>query len=379
MIYFDNAATALARPDTVASAVSRAIGEFGGVGRGVHEASLAASMAVYRAREQVAALLGARRAGDVSFSLNATHALNIAIEGLLRPGDHAITSAASHNSVLRPLYRKRDQGCGLSILPVASDGAIDYDAFADLFEPATRIAVMTHASNLTGDVYDIARMAAICHAQGALLVVDVAQTAGLIPLDMEREGLDLVAFTGHKSLLGPQGTGGLCVREGIEVPPYIVGGTGSHSFDERHPAHMPEALEAGTLNSHGIAGLSAGLEYIEQMGVPAIREQTLDLAERFEAGVSVLPGVVVYGGHAGVDRCGIVALNIGELDPSEVSDRLSTEYGIATRAGTHCAPLMHRALGTADRGLVRFSFSHFNTAEEIDQGIEAVSAIASGK
>lgn len=376
MIYFDNAATTIQKPDAVVEAVAQALTSFGGVGRGVHEGALAAGMAVYQAREQLATLFNAPSARSIAFSHNATEALNIAIAGLLRPGEHAITTAASHNSVLRPLYQTCKQGAELSILPVQSDASIDYDEYAGLFKHNTRLVVATHASNLTGDVYDSNILAQIAHDHGAVFVLDAAQTAGLIPIDMQRDCLDVVAFTGHKSLFGPQGTGGLCVAEGIDLPPYTVGGSGSHSFDTHHPHAMPESLEAGTLNSHGIAGLSAGLSYIESQGIESLYQQTQALVSRFEVGVRMLDEVILYGGHVSNDRAGIIALNIGRHDSALVCDYLNTEFGIATRSGAHCAPLMHKALGTAEQGIVRFSFSHFNTYDEIDQGIEALTILA---
>lgn len=375
MIYFDNAATSLQKPSPVPEAVAYAITHFGGVGRGTHEAAILASQAVYRARGQVARLFGAPSARCVSFTSNATEALNIAIEGLLQPGDHAITSAASHNSVLRPLYRKQQNGCTLSIAPIGADGSLDYDAFASLFTPAARLVVMTHSSNLTGDVYDIAHIATICREHDALLLVDVAQTAGLIPIDMGADGIDVFAFTGHKSLYGPQGTGGLCVREGLEIPPLLSGGSGTHTFDKQHPTFMPEALEAGTLNSHGIAGLSAGLDYLEDQGIDDLHRRTLAVADRFVEGVRALGNVQLYGAQEGTDRSGIVALNIDGYDSAQVSDYLSTEHNIATRSGAHCAPLMHEALGTTDRGIVRFSFSSFNTFDEVDRALEALKSL----
>ena len=364
------------KPPEVAAAVSRAIGSFGGVGRGVHEASLDAGLTVFAARQKLAALFGAPGPKQVAFACNATEALNTAICGLLQQGDHALTTAASHNSVLRPLFRMQDDGLAdVSVVPVGADGALDYDSFAGAFRPNTRLAVVTHASNLTGDVYDIARMAGTAHEHGALLVVDVAQTAGVVPIDMAEQGLDVVCFTGHKSLFGPQGTGGLCVAEGVEVRPLKVGGSGTHSYDREHPPFMPERLEAGTLNAHGIAGLLAGVTYIEQVGVTAIRERVQLLAGRFERGVRNLSGVVVYGGEA-AGRTGIVALNIGGADSALVADALNAEFGICTRAGAHCAPLMHEALGTETQGAVRFSFSHFNTEDEVDAGIAALAQIA---
>ncbi len=378
MIYFDNAATTMLKPPAVAEAVAAAINEFGGAGRGVHEASLASGMAIFNARVAIARLLGAPDPKHVCFALNVTESLNCAIAGLLHAGDHAITTAASHNSVLRPLYAKvDDEGAELSILPVAPDGSVDYDEYAALFKPNTKLVVATHASNLTGDVYDIARMTAIAHEHGALFVLDAAQTAGSVPTDMTALGVDVLCFTGHKSLFGPQGTGGLCLADGVDLPAFKEGGSGTHSYDRRHPDFYPEHLEAGTLNGHGIAGLAAGVAFIESMGVDAIHAHTLALSDRFEAGVKDVPGVRIYGGHGGVDRTGIVALNIGDVDSGAVSDLLNAEYGICTRAGAHCAPLMHQALGTEGPGAVRFSFGYFNTEEEVDEGIRAISEISS--
>lgn len=366
------------KPPAVAEAVAAAINEFGGAGRGVHEASLASGMAIFRTRAAIAHLLGAPSPKHVCFGLNVTESLNIAIAGLLHAGDHAITTAASHNSVLRPLYRKvDDEGAQLDILPVAPDASIDYEAYETLFKPNTKLVVVTHASNLTGDVYDVARMARVAHDHGALFVLDAAQTAGSVPVNMTELGVDVLCFTGHKSLFGPQGTGGLCLAEGVDLPAYKEGGSGTHSYDRRHPDFYPEHLEAGTLNGHGIAGLAAGVAFIEELGVDAIHAHTLALSDRFEAGVRDVPGVKIYGGHADIDRTGIVALNIGDVDSGAVSDLLNAEYGICTRAGAHCAPLMHQALGTEGPGAVRFSFGYFNTEEEVDEGIRAIKEIAS--
>lgn len=377
MIYFDNAATTACKPPAVAETVARAINEFGGVGRGVHEASLDAGYAVFQARQRLARLLGAGDPSRVAFMSNATEALNTAVRGLVRPGDRLVTTAASHNSVLRPLYRAVDEdGCTLEVVAHGADGALDYDALDAALRPGTRLAVVTHASNLTGDVYDIGRIARLARERGVLLLVDAAQTAGVVPIDMEADGLDLVAFTGHKSLYGPQGTGGLAVAEGVDVEPLKVGGSGVHSYDRRHPARMPERLEAGTLNAHGIAGLGAGLAYLEERGVEAIGDEVRGLAERFERGVRAIEGVRVLGGGGDAGHCGIVALNLGDVDSAAVGDALNAEFGICTRAGAHCAPLMHEALGTEQQGAVRFSFSSFNTLDEVDAGIAAVAALA---
>lgn len=376
MIYLDNAATTMKKPDEVVEAVARAMTSFGGVGRGVHPASVAAGMAVFEARDAVAALLGAPGADRVAFAANATGALNIAIDGLLPDGAKVVTTAASHNSVLRPLNKARDErGCALEVVPVDARGALDYEALERAVRGASLVAV-THASNLTGDVYDAARIAAVAHAAGAAVVLDAAQTAGAFPLSMADLGVDVVCFTGHKGLLGPQGTGGLCVAEGVDIAPLLEGGSGTHSFDERHPRFMPEALEAGTLNAHGLAGLAAGVGYVAQRGVTDIAAHEAALASRLEGALADVSAVKLYGGGGDAGRAGIVALNVGDLDSAVVADYLATEWGICTRAGAHCAPLMHEALGTAAQGAVRVSFSPFTTVEEIDVCAEALVAAA---
>lgn len=376
MIYLDNAATTLPKPPEVAQAVTDALATYGGVGRGVHPASMAAGMGVYRARSAVARLLGASSAAQVSFCTNATEALNTALLGLLRAGDRAVTTAASHNSMLRPLYRLRtERGVELAVAPIGSDGSLDLDRLRELVVPGTRLVAVTHASNLTGDVYNIEAIARIAHEAGALLVADVAQTAGTVPISLVEQGLDVVCFTGHKGLYGPQGTGGLAVAEGLEIDPLLVGGSGFHSYDEEHPSQMPDRLEAGTLNGHGIAGLGAGASFVAQIGVEAIAAHERTLVRRFEEAVAGIPDLRLYGSRDPEARCGIVALNLGERDSAEVAAGLA-ERGICVRSGAHCAPLMHRALGTQDQGAVRLSFSWFNTAEEVDEAARALEEIA---
>lgn len=377
MIYFDNAATTLQKPPEVAEAVARALTSFGGVGRGVHPASLAAGMAVYDARARVAELFGSPSAARVAFALNVTMALNTAIDGLLAPGEGAVTTAASHNSVLRPLFRARDErGCWIEVAGIRPDASLDWESYKRALARGPKLVVVTHASNLTGDVYDVARMARMAHEAGALFVLDAAQSAGALPVDMSVLGVDVLCFTGHKSLFGPQGTGGLCVADGVDIPPFVEGGSGVHSYDERHPRFMPEALEAGTVNAHGLAGLAAGVSFLREVGVGNVHAHLAQLTHAFEAGARSIPGVVVLGGHGGVDRSGIVALNVGEIDSALVADRLAQEFDICVRAGAHCAPLMHKALGTDEQGAVRFSFSWFNTQEEVEQAVDALSQVA---
>ena len=377
MIYFDNAATTLQKPPEVAEAVAHALTSFGGVGRGVHPASLAAGMAVYDARARVAELLGAPSAARVAFTLNVTMALNMAIDGLFAPGEGAVTTAASHNSVLRPLFRARDErGCWVEVADISPDASLDFASYERALARGPKLVAATHASNLTGDVYDIARMARMAHEAGALFVLDAAQSAGAMPVDMSTLGVDVLCFTGHKSLFGPQGTGGLCVAESVDIPPFVEGGSGVHSYDERHPHFMPEALEAGTVNAHGLAGLAAGVSFLQEVGVGNVHAHLAQLAHAFEAGARSIPDVVVLGGHGGVDRSGIVALNVGEIDSALVADRLAQEFDICVRAGAHCAPLMHKALGTDEQGAVRLSFSWFNTQEEVEQAVDALSQVA---
>lgn len=378
MIYLDNAATTRPKPPGVAEAVAEAMASYGNSGRGAHEDALSAARTVFGVRRRLAGWFGCRRADHVAFTPNSTAALNIAISGLLGPGDHVISTDWEHNSVLRPLYRLRERGMGLDFLPADSCGQLDYGALEGLLRPNTRAVVCTHASNLTGNVLDIARIGEMARRRGALLIVDASQTAGALPIDMEAMGIDVLCFTGHKGLMGPQGTGGLCVRPGVEIEPWKVGGSGVHSYDRRQPREYPTRLEAGTLNGHGIAGLSAALDFLQEVGLEAIEAKERALMDRFYQAVSAMDGVTVYGDFSQARRSAIVALNIRDYDSAAVSDELSETYGIATRPGAHCAPRMHQALGTTDRGAVRFSFSWFNTEDEVDEAIRAVGQLAEG-
>ena len=376
MIYLDNAATTRPKPPGVAEAVTAAMMSWGNCGRGAHEEALASARAVFSVREQIARLLGCPRADHVCFTPNSTQALNIAIGGLLGPGDHVISTDLEHNSVLRPLYRLRQQGAAVDFVPADRRGQIDYGDFERLLRPDTKAVVCTHASNLTGDMIDIGRVGDFCRAHGLLFILDASQTAGVFPIDMETQHIDVVCFTGHKSLLGPQGTGGLCVREGVDIRPFAVGGTGVQSYLETQPMEYPTRLEAGTLNSHGLAGLGAALEFLEETGIDDIRAHETALARRFCEAVRQVPGVTVYGDHSKTERAPVVALNIGDYESGEVADELAERFGIATRPGAHCAPRMHRALGTTEQGAVRFSWSYFNTEEETDAAADAIRILA---
>ena len=377
MIYLDNAATTLHKPPQVMEAVLHAMITMGNAARGAHGGALEASRTVFGTREKLARLFSCRRADHVVFTANSTEALNIAINGTIHRGDHVISTDCEHNSVLRPLYRlEEERGVELDFVPADRQGRVDYSDFERLMRPNTRAVVCTHCSNLTGNVMDLARISDIAHRHGALLLVDASQTAGTVPIHMEALGVDVLCFTGHKGLMGPQGTGGLCIRPGVEIAPWKVGGSGVHSYDRHQPMEYPTRLEAGTLNSHGIAGLSAALDVILERGVEDIQRAEHALMQRFYEGVRDIPGVTVYGDFSVPERCAIVALNIRDYDSSAVSDELTVTYGIATRPGAHCAPRMHKALGTTEQGAVRFSFSCYNTEQEVDAAIAAVRAIA---
>ncbi len=376
MIYLDNAATTLRKPQAVMDAVLQAMGSMGNCARGAHGSALSAARTVYEARCQLAAFFGCTRPDHVIFTANATEALNIAINGLFVPGDHIISTDLEHNSVLRPLYRlEAEQEISLSFVPADRTGCVDYADFERMIRSETKAVVCTHASNLTGNMLDLEKISAVCKKHNLLLIVDASQTAGCLPIDMDALGIDVLCFTGHKGLMGPQGTGGLCIREGVEIRPWKVGGSGVLSHSQTQPAEYPTRLEAGTLNAHGIAGLLAAVRFLQETGIEAVHEKECSLMKRFFDGVKEVPGVTVYGDFSH-DRAAIVSLNIRDLDSGFVSDELSEGFEIATRPGAHCAPRMHRALGTIKQGAVRFSFSYFNTEAEIDAAVEAVKEIA---
>ncbi len=377
MIYLDNAATTLRKPPEVVEAVMQAMNALGNASRGTHASSLDASRTVYDARVKLAKLFGYKRADHVVFTCNATEALNIAISGAINPNGHVITTDLEHNSVLRPLYRlEAERQTALDFVAADRSGNIDYADFEGLIRPNTQAIVCTHASNLTGNMVDLARVGQIAKAHGLLFIVDAAQTAGEFPIDMEAMGIDILCFTGHKALMGPQGTGGLCIREGVEIRPWKVGGTGVQTYSQTQPEALPALLEAGTLNGHGIAGLAAAVDYINSVGIEAIRDKEEFLTRRFLDGVSHIEGVAVYGDFMARQHAPVVALNIRDYDSGTVADELSEAYGIAVRPGAHCAPRMHQALGTTQQGAVRFSFGWFTEAEDVDAAVRAVKELA---
>ena len=379
LVYLDNAATSLWRPPEVVEAVCRALTSMGNAGRGATAESLDAARVVSSCREAVASLFGCANSDHVCFTANSTEALNISVSGLVGKGDRIVTTVLEHNSVLRPLARMADErDAQVCYAGCDKKGVLDYDELARLVVPGTRAVFCTHASNVTGNVCDLRRVSGIAHDAGALLVVDASQTAGHHSIDMREMGIDVLCFTGHKGLMGPQGTGGICVADGVEVLPLLEGGTGVHSFDRRQPREWPTRLEAGTLNVHGLAGLLAAVRFLEANGGPGLacsREGAL--ARRFLEGLHGIPDVVCYGDFDQPDRCAIVSINLAGMGSADVSDILMSEFGIATRPGAHCAPLMHRALGTEEQGVVRFSFGWNNTDDDVDSALSAICAIAS--
>ena len=376
MIYLDSSATSFLKPPQVAEAVFRSFNTIGNAGRGAHAPTLNASRLIYDTREKLAALFGTPDPSRIAFTCNATEALNIAIHGAIHPGEHVITTACEHNSVLRPLYLKEKEGTELTMIPADKKGRIRYDLLESSVKSNTSAIVLTHASNLSGNVTDLAFVSNFAKKHGLLLIVDASQTAGSLPINVIKMGIDILCFTGHKGLFGPQGTGGLYVREGLTLSPLKSGGSGVHSFDKQHPTDMPTALEAGTLNGHGIAGLNAGLDYILSTGVKNIHAKEISLARRFVNGISDISDLKLYGDIDAPLRTPIISLNIGNMSSASVSDILWEDYEICVRAGAHCAPLMHKTFGTEKQGAVRFSFSCFNTETEIDTAIRAMHEIA---
>lgn len=376
MIYLDNAATTIKKPPSVAAAVADAVCNMGNPGRGAHEESLSALRLVHSAREKLAELFRAPGPSSTAFTKNATESLNIAIQGSFQPGDHVITTALEHNSVLRPLYMMEERGVELTIIPADSTGNIKIADMEDAVRENTKGIVCTHVSNLTGNAVDLEEVGRLCKSHGILFIADASQSAGVLDIDMVRMNIGILCFTGHKALFGPQGVGGICLGEGVFVRPLMAGGSGTHTYSKIHPLEMPAALEAGTLNSHGIAGLYAALLYLEERGLEKIREKEQKLLKQFYEGMISIPKVKIYGDFSSFPRGAILSLNIGGYDSAMVADELLREYGISTRAGGHCAPLLHEALGTKEQGVIRFSFSAFNTEEEVRAAIRAVKQLS---
>ncbi len=380
LVYLDNAAASWPNPPEVVAAMARFLTEIGAnPGRSGHQASVEAARVVYKAREAVAGLLGLSDPLRVVFTANATHALNLAIHGLLGPADHCVTTSMEHNSVMRPLRALEAEGMGLTVVPCSPEGLLDPAAVERAILPETAMIVMNHASNVVGTLLPVAEVAAMARARKILLLVDAAQSAGAIPLDMEELGIDLLAFTGHKALLGPTGTGGLLIGESVDparLRPLTRGGTGSDSEMEAQPDFLPDRFESGTLNAVGLAGLAAAIGWLEEQGVDAIRARERDLTARLIEGLRLTPHVEVYGTLDAVRQVGVVSFNLQDADPADVDLRLNEDFGISARVGLQCAPAAHKTIGTFPRGTVRFSLGPFTTADDIDYAVGAVRAVA---
>jgi cysteine desulfurase family protein len=377
MIYFDNAATSWPKPPSVAAAVAEQLTNAGGnPGRSGHRLSVAAARTVENARELLAGVFRVADPGRIVFAHNATHALNLALYGLLRAGDRVVTTGVEHNSVMRPLRHLEATGIEVAVVPCGADGSLDLLKVEQALQPGAHLLVTTHASNVTGTIMPVADLAVMARSHGASYLVDAAQTAGTVPIDVERLGVDLLAFTGHKGLFGPTGTGGLYVREGVELAPLVRGGTGSDSAHEIQPQFMPDIYESGTLNVAGIAGLAAGVRFLMNMGIDAVQAHERELASRFVGEASAIPGITIHGPSDAGRRCGIVSFNVAGMSPSEVGLVLDDSFDIMARTGLHCAPAAHRTLGTFPDGTVRFGLGWFNTAAEVDTAVEALRQIA---
>jgi len=378
--YFDNAATSWPKPDVVLEAMQRFLREVGAnPGRSGHRLSIEAGRLIYDAREALAELFHVSDPFRVVFATNATEALNLALRGWLRPGDHVVTSSLEHNSVMRPLRALEAEGVEVTVVAGSPQGELDPDQVEAALCGNTRLIVLNHASNVTGTLLPVAEVGAIARRRGVLLLVDAAQTAGAVPIDLEAMRIDLLAFTGHKSLYGPPGTGGLVLGERVpvkELEPLKRGGTGSRSEEEYQPELLPDKYESGTPNTVGLAGLGAGVRFVLEQGVDRIRRREVALTQRLLEGLAAIPGLTVYGPGQAEKQLATVSFNVADREPSEVGLALDEEYGVLCRVGLHCAPAAHRTLGTFPRGTVRFALGYFNTEEEVDAALHAVWAIA---
>jgi cysteine desulfurase/selenocysteine lyase len=378
-IYLDNAATSFPKPDAVYRAVEHALREIGvGPGRGSHRRALAASRLVFEAREAVAGLFGVKDATRVIFTHSATEALNLAVTGFLKPGDHVVSTTMEHNSLARPLHLAEQGGVAVSRVTGDANGLVESRRISDAIRRDTRLVAITHCSNVTGAIQPIGEIGALTRRMGIRLLVDAAQSAGAVPIDVDDLNIDLLAVPGHKGLFGPQGTGFLYVAEGVGLNPILVGGTGGFSTSFEQPDALPERFESGTPNTPGIAGLLAGVEFVRATGVESIRRKEAALVTQLKEGLETIPGVAVYAPGAEEERGGVLSFTMAGRDPAEIGFRLDSEYDIAVRVGLHCAPAAHRNIGTYPGGTVRVSPGYFNSGQDIEEFLRALRSIASG-
>lgn len=377
ILYADNAATTWPKPVCVLKTMQKFFFSVGAnPGRSGHRMSIAAARILFQAREEIAQFFAVKHSQNVVFTLNATQALNIAIKGTIKPGAHVIVSSFEHNSVMRPLnYLKNNYGVTMSAVPPSTKCAFDLTAFENAFQDNTQMVIINHASNVTGAILPVRKIGSICKNKNVPLLVDAAQTAGIVPVNMQKDLIDILVFTGHKGLLGPQGTGGLCVGDNIDIDALFQGGTGSRSEYELHPEFMPDKLEAGTPNIIGIAGLRAGIQYLLKSGLDNIAEKEKKLAEKLIKGLSANNKIIVYGPKDLKNRIAVVSFNIKDKPPDEAGRMLDRKYKIMTRVGLHCAPSAHKAINTFNHGTVRISLGIMNTSRDAERIIRAVNAL----
>lgn len=377
-IYLDNGATSFPKPPQVAKAVEHYISNIGcNIGRGGYSNAYNAAEVVLETREKLCALFGFSSARNVIFTPNVTYALNFILKGMLKRGDHVLTSSFEHNAVMRPLTQLTANGITFDRIRCRSDGQLDLIHAKSLLRTNTKLVIMTHASNVSGETFQIDKIGEFCREHHIFLAVDVAQTAGVVKIDMEKMKIDALAFTGHKGLLAPQGIGGFIVNDEFaeQMEPFVVGGTGSYSDLETIPPLLPDRFEAGTLNLPGIFGLHAALQFLEETGIETIQKHETDLAKYMRERLQENTAIKLIGMRENQNRTGIVSIDFLFADNAQMAYRLEEEYGIMVRCGLHCAPNAHKMLGTYPNGTVRFSFGWYNTIEEVDDTIEAIKAL----
>lgn len=379
MVYFDNAATSWPKPEKVINAISdfnRNIGA--NPGRSGHRMSVDAGRIAYDTREKVATIFGVHDALSIVFTKNATEAANIATIGLLKKGDSVLTTGIEHNAIMRPLRYLEKSGIEIIQVPSDRNGYTDPSDIEKSIKSQTKAVYVNHVSNVTGTISDIASIGGIARQNGLIMCVDAAQSAGILPIDVETMNIDLLLFTGHKGLMGPQGTGGIYIRKGLEslINPIVFGGTGSRSEFEEQPDFMPDKYEGGTLNTPGLAGLAAGIDFINEMGIDKIIEHEVILSKMLIDGLTNIDGVEIYGRKVNTGRTGVVSFKIADRSVSEVAMILDEKYSIMTRPGLHCSPATHKSIGTFPEGTIRASIGIYNTKEHIERMIQAVGEIA---
>lgn len=378
-IYFDNAATSWPKPESVIAAMNYFNSNIGSnPGRSGHIKSIESGRILFDTRELLADFFSVKDPLRIAFTPNITHSLNVALRGLLKPGDHVITTSMEHNSVMRPLRDLGNQGVEVTVVQVNPDGTLIPESIEKALKKNTRMIVMIHASNVTGDIMPVAEVGNIASSNGIIFCLDAAQSAGVINIDVSKLNIDILCFTGHKSLFGPMGTGGIYIKKGLEkeIKPLLCGGTGSRSEFEEQPDFMPDKFESGTLNVIGIAGLAAGISFINNTGIDAIRKREDQLTGMFMDGIKNIEGLKIYGNQLNRNRTSAVAFNFERINSSEASLFFEEYYGILSRSGLHCAPSAHKTVGSFPGGANRFSFSYFNTEQQIETGINAVRKIS---